>query len=134
MQDIDWHKLSPMALWREWIAQAEAQWSESLSKLLKDERTSAALNRQLHELRLMQRLFSEMAHASLAAANLPSRTDFEALDERLGRVEDGLAQESAQLTQLRTALAGAGVTTAAARKPARNRRPAAAAANEASAR
>lgn len=127
MQEVDWNALNPIALWRDWIAKSEAQWSEALSKVLKDECTAAALNRQLAELRLLQGLFAEMAHASLAAANLPSRSDFEALDERLGRVEDGLAQVSAQVAQLRAALAASGLGGAVGREPRRDRQPAAAA-------
>lgn len=127
MQDIDWNALNPIALWRDWIAKSEAQWSEALSKVLKDERTAAVLNRQLAEWRLLQRSFAEMAHASLAAAHLPSRSDFEALDERLGRVEDGLAQLSAQLAQLRAALVASGLGSAVGHEPRRDRRPPAAA-------
>ena len=63
----------------------------------------------------------EMAQASLAAANLVSRSDIEALDERLGRVEDGLVQVSAELSKLRQALVAGGAATAPA-KPARDRK------------
>jgi hypothetical protein len=44
----------------------------------------------------------------MAAAYLPTRAEIEALDERMGRLEDGLAQVSAQLVALREALAGQG--------------------------
>jgi len=40
--------------------------------------------------------------------NLPSRLDLEWLDERMGRVEDGLAAVQAQLVQLRDAVVKAG--------------------------
>ena len=120
--EIDWNKLSPVAMWREWLVKSEAQWSESLSHLLKDPKAGGVVKRQVDEMRMAHRQFSEFAQASLAAANLPSRTDFEALDERLGRVEDGLAQVSAQLALLREALVANG-TAATAPQPARNRRP-----------
>ena len=93
-----------------------------MSKLLKDPNAGAVVKRQVDEMRMAHRQFSEFAQISLAAANLPSRTDFEALDERLGRVEDGLAQVSAQLSQLREALVATGVATPTA-KPPRNRKP-----------
>jgi len=128
MESTDWTALSPARLWREWIVKSEAQWSEALSQLLKDERTGEAMGRQLQEMQLMHRQFSEMAQASLSAANLPSRSDLEALDERMGRLEDGLAQVAAALTQLSQALARlpvAAVATPVA-KPARNRKPASA--------
>ena len=126
----DWTKLSPLATWRDWLVKSEAQWSENVSQLLKDPKAGAAMKRQVDEMRMAHRQFSELAQASLAVANLPSRSDFEALDERMGRVEDGLAQVSAQLSLLRESLAAAGAVSAGA-KPSRNRRaPASKAASE----
>ena len=58
MEQPDWNQLSPTHLWRDWIAKSEAQWSEALSHLLKDERAGKALNRQLSEMQLMHRQFS----------------------------------------------------------------------------
>ena len=95
----DWNAFSPARLWRDWIVKSEAQWSEAVSQLLKEDHTGGALNRQLSELQLMHQQFSELAQASLAAANLPSRSDLEALDERMGRLEDGLGQVAAALSQ-----------------------------------
>lgn len=132
MEQTDWNSLSPARMWRDWITKSEAQWSEAVSQMLKNEHTGEAMNRQLSEMQLMHRQFSELAQASLAAANLPSRSDFEALDERMGRLEDGLAQVAAGLSQLSQALtsakaskalAGAAEATSAAR-PLRNRKPA----------
>lgn len=122
---IDWKAVSPVALWRDWIVKSEAQWSQGLSELMKDERLSGPLGRQADELRMMQRQFAELAQASLAAANLPSRSDLEALDERMGRLEDGLAQVAAALSRLEQALAARQAVTPAA--PPRTRRPAPAA-------
>ena len=123
--DVDWNRMSPLAMWRDWVTKSEAQWSQSMSALLKDPKASGAVKRQVDEMRMAHRQFSELAQASLAAANLPSRTDLEALDERLGRVEDGLAQLGSQLAMLREALVAHG-TVATAAKPARNRKPPAA--------
>ena len=125
MNNTDWSRLSPVTMWRDWVAKSEAQWSEAMSGLLKDERAGAPLNRQMDELRMMHRMYAEMAQASLAAANLPSRSDFEALDERMGRLEDGLAQVGAELSRMREALLAAqparpGLSPQA---PARKRRP-----------
>ena len=125
MEQPDWNQLSPTHLWRDWIAKSEAQWSEALSHLLKDERAGKALNRQLSEMQLMHRQFSELAQASLATANLPSRSDLEALDERMGRLEDGLAQVAAALSKLTQILAASSTTagTAIEPRPARTRKP-----------
>ena len=125
MPTTEWNSFSPTQMWRDWIVKSEAQWSETLSQMLKDERTGEALNRQLNELQLMHRQFSEYAQASLAAANMPSRTDIEALDERMGRLEDGLAQLAAAVSQLTMALSATKTIAPEANKqPARSRRPA----------
>ena len=133
MSETDWNKLNPATMWRDWIVKSEQQWSETMSKMLKDERTAGPLSKQIDEARMMQRQFSEMAQMALAAANLPSRTDLEMLDERMGRLEDGFAAVCAELSQLRAALVksgaaqsgGAGLATLAtlATRPARNRQP-----------
>lgn len=119
--------LNPLALWRDWVVKSEAQWSEALSTLLKDERASTAFTQQVDEARMMHRQFSEVAQATLALANMPSRSDIEALDERLGKLEDGLAEVSAALVQLRQALVAQGAAALPA-APARNRKPPAVAA------
>ena len=109
-------------MWRDWIVKSEAQWSQGLSELMKDERLSGPLGRQVDELRMMQRQFAEVAQASLAVANLPSRSDLEALDERMGRLENGLAQVAAAVSRLQQALEARQVVAPAA--PARTRKPA----------
>ena len=123
MNELDWSKFNLATMWRDWIVKSEAQWSDAVSKMLKDERTGRMLNKQIDEARMMQRMFAEMAQVSLAAANLPSRSDLEALDERMGRIEDGLAQVSAALVQLRSALVSKGAAAQAPRKPPRTRKP-----------
>lgn len=125
MEQPDWNSLTPAHLWRDWIAKSEAQWSESISQLMKSQHAGEALNRQMSELQLMHRQFSELAQASLAIANMPSRNDFEALDERMGRLEDGLAQVQASVSQLTLALSRVpGLKSASVVKaPARDRKP-----------
>lgn len=128
MESTDLNAFSPVRMWRDWIVKSEAQWSEAMTQLLKNEHAGSALSQQLDEMQLMHKQFSELAQASLAAANLPSRSDFEALDERMGRLEDGLAQVAAALSQLREALAtssaSAAQTSAALAKPSRTRKAA----------
>ena len=121
MESIDWNAVNPVAMWRDWIVKSEAQWSQGLTELMKDERAGTLLGRQVDEMRMMQRQFAEFAQASLAAANLPSRSDFEALDERMGRLEDGLAQVAAALSRLAQSLAAHEPATAPA-KPRRTRK------------
>jgi Staphylococcal nuclease homologue len=105
--------LNPVAMWRDWIVKSEAQWSEAMSGLLKDERAGTVLKRQVDEARMAHRQFGEMAQAALAAAYLPTRADIEAIDERMGKLEDGLAQVSAQIVALREALVAQGAAKVA---------------------
>jgi hypothetical protein len=124
MSDFDWSKMNMATMWRDWIVKSEAQWSDTVSTMLKEKNTSKVLTKQVDEARMMHRMFSEMAKAGLASANLPSRSDFEALDERMGRLEDGIAEIAAALVQLREALSrntGAAIEKV---KPTRNRKPA----------
>lgn len=129
MNEFDWSRMNPVAMWRDWFVRSEAQWSEYMSALLKNEQAGGALNRHVGELQMMHRQFAEMAQAALAAANLPSRSDLEALDERLGRVEDGLAQVAASLSRLNEALVAIDAVKPTA--PTRRRRPPARAADPA---
>lgn len=132
MIETDWNKFNPFNMWRDWFVKSEQQWSEAMSRILKDERAGGVLSKQVDEARMMHRQFSEMAQMSLAAANLPSRTDLEMLDERMGRIEDGLAAASAELAQLRAALVNSGAVRRGGgteggslpARPARNRTPA----------
>ena len=101
---IDWNQFSLATMWRDWIVKSEAQWSETVSQLLKDERSGGVLKKQVDEARMAPRQFGEMAQAALAAAYLPTRADIEAIDERMGKLEDGLAQLSALVVTLREAL------------------------------
>jgi hypothetical protein len=105
---LDWNQFSPAKMWRDWVVKSEAQWSETLGNLLKDERAGSALKKQVDEARMMHRQFGEMAQAAMAAAYMPTRGDIEAIDERMGRLEDGLAQVSAQVVALRQALVAQG--------------------------
>jgi hypothetical protein len=123
----EWRKFNPQTMWRDWVVKSEQQWSEALSTMLKDERAGGALNTQVAQARMMQKQLGEMMQISLASSNLPSRSDIEALEERLGRVEDGMAALAAQVSQLTQALMARGVVQADAAgitKPARNRKPA----------
>jgi len=95
-------------MWREWIVKSEQQWSENVSKLLKDERTAGVVGKQVDEARMMHKMFAEMMQSYLAAVNLPSRLDLEWLDAAMGKLEDGLAAVQAELVQLRNAVVKAG--------------------------
>jgi BMFP domain-containing protein YqiC len=112
MADKSIPNLDPFALWREWIVKSEQQWSEGLTKFMKDDRVAEAMGKQLQQARFIQKMFGEMMQPYLAGMNLPSRTDIESLEERLGKVEDGLAALQAQFVQLRAAIVEAGAASA----------------------
>jgi hypothetical protein len=95
--------LDPFALWRDWIVKSEQQWSEGLTKFMKDDRVAEAMGKQLQQARFLQKMFGEMMQPYLAGMNLPSRSDVESIEERLGK-EDGLAALQAAFVQLRTAI------------------------------
>jgi hypothetical protein len=124
----DWGKLNPQTMWRDWVVKSEQQWSEALSTLMKDERAGGTLNTQVAQARMAQKQFGEMMQMGLAGSNLPSRSDIEALEERLGRVEDGVAALAAQVSKLTQALLASGLVPAQAagvKTPTRGRKPAA---------
>lgn len=110
------------AAWRDVLVRSEAAWSNAATQWLQDEHTGKAFIRQLDEARVLHRLYTEAAQAGLGLANLPSRTDLEMLDERLGRVEDGLASVAAALYRLREALSAEGVHGASLSRPRRDRK------------
>lgn len=122
MNPSDFNKFSPVALWRDWVANSEQQWSEAMSTLMKDEKAGAPMNQQVSQMRMMQKQFGELMQMGLSGANLPSRGDIEGLAERLGRVEDGLATVSAQIVQLTAALQQQGAVAKPA-APSRDRKP-----------
>lgn len=122
MSDVNWNQMNPMALWRDWVVKSEAQWSDAVAKMMKNEQAGPLLTRQVDEARMLHRQFGEMAQASLAAVNLPSRTDFEALDERMGRLEDGLAQLSAEIASLVATLSSGQAAVVTLAKPSRDRK------------
>jgi hypothetical protein len=127
---LDWTQFSPATMWRDWIVKSEAQWSETLGNLLKDERAGRVLKKQVDEARMAHRQFGEMAQAAMAAAYMPTRADIEAIDERMGRLEDGLAHLCAQVVALREALVAQGAAkvarvprTRSAPKPVKKTKP-----------
>lgn len=36
MSDFDWNKMNPAAMWRDWVIKSEGQWSEAVTKMMKD--------------------------------------------------------------------------------------------------
>jgi hypothetical protein len=117
----------PFAFWRDWVVKSEQQWSDNVTRFLKDERTAGPLAKQMREALFAHRMFAEMMQAYLASVNLPSRSDLEWLDERLGKLEDTVASLAAEIVRLRTAIvesgAAAGTALARTERVPRTRKP-----------
>jgi hypothetical protein len=107
MSDKNAGSFDPFAIWRAWVVKSEEQWSESLTQLLKNDMVATAAGYQMQQARYLQRMFADAMQPVLAGFNLPSRSDLDSLEERLGKVEDGLAALEAAIVQLRRALVDA---------------------------
>ena len=106
--------LDPMKAWRDWFVTNEREWSESLTRLMKDENVARTLGQEINASLHRQQMFTRELAGPMAAMNMPSRDDIVALGERLGRLEDAVARVEAALVQM-----NAGVSTS----PARTRKP-----------
>jgi hypothetical protein len=115
--------LDPMRAWRDWFIGAEKEWSEGLTRLMKDETVARSLGHDFNASLHRQKMFAEVVGQTLATMNLPSRDEILALGERMGRIEDGLAAVQASLTQLHRSSAAPAAQPA---RPPRTRKPAAA--------
>jgi hypothetical protein len=110
--------LEPMRMWREWYQKSEKQWSEMLTDVMADEKFGKAFGHLFQEWLHAQHMISELIGQQLAAFNMPSRGDILDVRDRLGEVEDGLAGLTAEIAQLRRALASKTVVEVAAERPA----------------
>ena len=111
----------PLRAWREWFVQNEREWSESLTKVMKEETVARAVGQQINAALHAQQMVSQNMARPLEMLNLPARDDVVALGERIGRLEDAIARLEAAVVQMRAANAPAGRDAAA--RPARTRRP-----------
>ena len=124
-QDKDNYFVEPMRMWREWVQKSEKQWSEALTGIMADEKSSKMFGHYFQEWLHAQNMFTEMIGQQLAALNLPSRADVLGVEDRLGGVEDALSTLTAEIHQLKKQLAATslGAPATAAAKPRRTRKP-----------
>jgi hypothetical protein len=108
--------LDPMKAWREWFMKNERDWSESLTRIIKDDSVSSALGQELKAQLYQQQAMSKSMATPMALMNLPTRDELLTLSDRIGELEDAVARVEALLVQ---AQAG----SAAAKKPPRTRKP-----------
>lgn len=109
--------LDPMKAWREWFVKSERDWSEAITRMIKDDTVSRGLGQEFNASLVQQQALSKNMAEFMASMNLPTREDFAALGERIGQLEDAIARVEAMLVQLKTG------SPAAAPKPPRTRKP-----------
>lgn len=122
-QDKDNYFVEPMRMWREWVQKSEKQWSEALTGMMADEKSSKMFGHYFQEWLHAQNMFTEMVGQQLAALNLPSRADVLGVEDRLGGVEDALSTLTAEIHQLKKQLAASSQVPSVAAKPTRTRKP-----------
>jgi hypothetical protein len=95
----------PLKAWRDWFVKNEREWSESLTRVMKEEAVARAVGQEINAALYSQQMLTQGMAGPLAAMNMPTRDDVNALGERLGRLEDAVARLEATLVQTRNALA-----------------------------
>jgi hypothetical protein len=91
----------PFALLHEWFARSEKTWSENLVALMKDERLSPVLAKQVKAAVHLQTMTSEKMAQYLALVNLPSHSDVQRLEGLVGQLADSVARVEAEIMSLR---------------------------------
>ena len=89
----------PMKAWRDWFVKNERDWSESITRMIKDDSVSSALGQELKAQLYQQQAFAKSMAGPMARMNLPTRDELVALGERIGQLEDAVARVEALLVQ-----------------------------------
>ena len=115
--------LDPLQAWRDWFIQSERDWSEALTRIMKDESVARTIGKEINAGLYGQQMLKQGMAGQLGALNLPTQQDIEALGERIGRLEDAVARVEAGLLQLRNATGAPSAQPPRTRKPPRAARP-----------
>jgi hypothetical protein len=118
-------RVDPLKAWREWFVQSEREWSETLTRLMKEDATARAVGQEINAALYAQQMLKQGMAGSLTMMNIPTQDQLTALAERLGSLEDAVARVEAGFVQLRHTL-----DATARAGPARNRKAAPRAAHE----
>lgn len=105
----------PAALFRAMLGEWEKMANSVGGDALRSDEWSRAMHGAQGATLQAQAAFKEASSRALAAANMPSRTEFEQLSARIAGIEDSLARIEAAL--------GAGPLPAAKPRPTRTRKP-----------
>jgi hypothetical protein len=111
----------PMALWRDLLGQWEKSVNALANETMGSEEYSRSMNGAMGVTLKMQESMKDVMATYLANMNLPSRVDFNRLEERVQGIEGRLDRIIALLE--RNARAGSAPTTPPVRRPPRTKRP-----------
>jgi hypothetical protein len=110
--------LDPFALMRDLVSQLEKGVNDLANPLMKTEGFAKGANNAMSAAMVATKLARELSQRYFEALNMPSRTDFLALADRLQSIEDRMINMQATLDEL----AGGG-NRSALPAPARTRKP-----------
>lgn len=96
--------IEALRAWREWITKSEREWSEAMTRTMKEDTTARAVGQELTAALYAHQMVRQGMAGSLASMNLPTQDQIAALGERLGTLEDAVARVESGLVQLRHAL------------------------------
>jgi hypothetical protein len=117
---------NPLDTWRQFITDSERQWNGFFKDVLGTDGFSSSMNAAVEASLTLQRMVADNLERYYTTFNIPTHNDLVALGERMRAIEDTLARLESALAQSNPKLAAV-VRPAARRKPARTKRPAAAA-------
>lgn len=112
--------VDPLAIWREWVSEFETRANSTLNSAMGSEEFAQFMGKATGLSLGLQKTVADIMNRYLKTMNLPSRTDIEALGERLQTIEESLARISAALEQSGSNSFGAGIDTP---RPAKMRKP-----------
>jgi hypothetical protein len=107
----DMSNFEPFRLWSEWYQKSEKSWNEVVTQFMGDDRVAKSTGKYLQEALHAQRMFTDAMAKYLANLNFPSRSDVLALSDRVGKVEDALAELQVEIRQLRRTLVERGLAS-----------------------
>ncbi|MCJ2176957.1 hypothetical protein [Novosphingobium album (ex Hu et al. 2023)] len=110
----------PIAAWQKMIQDWEAEINAWSGRLTESEQFSAVLGQTSKMIVVAQKAMTEQLEGLLQSLNLPSKTQVEALADRLDSIEDSIAQLRIALDKL----ANDGTPTPVKTEPRRTRVPA----------
>jgi hypothetical protein len=110
--------VDPMKAWRDWFIRSEREWSEAMTRMMKNDSVARAVGQEINAGLYRQQMMTQGMAGPLAMFNMPTRDDVIGLSDRIGRLEDAVARVEAGLVQWR-----ASQPERKAAKPPRTRKP-----------